>query len=323
MTYFLWGHNGSGNHGDEDRIRGSCRLMSVPPQVISSRPEEELRYGIAHLAGVASTLPPLSPGDCCLTHRTDSAEYLRKTGGRPILWGWSGAGLSRQLARSLSKFDTLVVSEAQSAAVLRDAGLSGKTRLGPDLSFLVERRLRPLQGDFRTDTVGLCLSLPQGPAPLLYQSYQRLIRFLMTETDFQAALIPYCVRKNRDDTLLHSALERQFRGWSRVTCRQDGCCQELRGDISLCRWVVGCEGAVAAWSCGVPALCLGATPRATGLAKALFSNWEDAVVPFCELTDSTELTRRFRRFLRREDKLRRELEISVPLRRQQALQWQW
>lgn len=323
MAYYLWGHSGSSNHSDEDRIRGSCRLLAEPPQVISPKPEEDFRYGIAHLAGISNALPRMLPGDCCLTHRAEAAGHLHKAGGSTILWGWSGAGMSRQLARQLSKFDTLVVCEQQSATALRDAGLTRKIRLGPDLSFLVERRLRPLQGSFRQDTIGLCLTIPSGHDELLYNSYQRLIRYIMTQTGFQAALIPYCVRKNRNDTLLHRALEQRFRGWGRVVCRQDGTSQELRGDISMCRWVVGCEGAVAAWSCGVPALCIGATPRATGLAKELFSNWEDAVVPFCTLTDSEELTRRFRRFLRREDKLRRELEISVPLRRQQALQWQW
>ena len=323
MAYYLWGHSGSSNHSDEDRIRGSCRLMALPPQVISQRPDEELRYGIARLAGISDVLPRMHSEDYCLTHRAESAEHLRKAGGRAILWGWSGAGMSRQLARNLAKFDTLVVCEKQSATALRDAGLTKKTRLGPDLSFLVERQLRALQGSFREDTIGLCLSIPSGQNQLLYNSYQRLIRYIMTQTGFQVALIPYCVRKSRDDTLLHSALEQRFRGWGRVTCRQDGSSQELRGDISLCRWVVGCEGAVAAWSCGVPALCIGATPRATGLAKELFSNWEDAVVPFSTLTDIEELTQRFRRFLRREDKLRRELEISVPLRRQRALEWRW
>lgn len=323
MAYYLWGHRSSGNHSDEDRIRGSCRLMAEPPQVISPKPEVDFHYGIARIAGICDTLPRMHSGDYCLTHRPEAADYLAKAGGRAILWGWSGAGMSRRLARNLSKFDTLVVCEKQSASALRDAGLTKRTCYGPDLSFLVERQLRPLQGSFRQDTIGLCLTIPSGQDELLYSSYQRLIRYIMTQTRFQVALIPYCVQKSRNDTLLHSALEQRFRGWSRVTCRQDGTSQELRGDISMCRWAVGCEGAVAAWSCGVPALCIGATPRATGLAKELFSNWEDVVVPFCTLTDVEALTQRFRRFLRREDKLRRELEVNVPLRRQQALEWQW
>lgn len=323
MAYYLWGHSGSSDHSDEDWIRGSCRLMATPPAVISARPEEELHYGIAHLASITNTLPAMGPEDHCLTDRANSASQVRKVGGRAILWGWSGAGISRQLARDLSKFDALVVSDRQSAAVLRSAGLTAKTQVGPDLSFLVERRLRVLHDDFRGDTVGLCLTMPTGQDHLLYRSYQRLIRYIMSETDLQAALIPYVVRRGRDDTLLHKALQQQFQGRSRLICRTDGSSQELRGDISLCRCVVGSEGAVAAWSCGVPALCIGATPRATGLAKELYHAWEDVVVPFSALKDTEELTRRFRRFLRREDKLRRQLEISVPRRRRQALEWQW
>ena len=95
-------------------------------------------------------------------------------------------------------------------------------------------------------------------------------------------------------------------------------CQQMTREV-----VAACEGAIAAWSCGVPALCIGATPRATGLAKELFSRWEDVVIPFSSLKTSEDLTARFRQFLRMEDKLRRQLDITVPLRRQQALQWQW
>lgn len=323
MSYYLWGHTGSGDHSDEDRIRGSCRLMAQPPEVISLRPEEELRYGIGHLAGISDRLPP-APGGWCLTRRTDAAERLRKAGVRPVLWGWSGAGMSRQLAKNLGKFDSLVVSERQSLRALRDAGLTRKSRLGPDLSFLVERQLRPLQGAFHTDTVGLCLSATPCPQDaLLYHSYQRLIRYILSETNLQIALIPYCVRKGQDDTLLHQALERRFRGWGRVVCRSDGSCRVLRGDISMCRCVVGGAGAIAAWSCMVPALCIGATPRVTGLAQELHSDWENTVVPISSLTDPEDLTSRFQKFLRREERLRRELEATVPLRRQRAMEWRW
>ncbi len=325
MGYYLWGQGSSGNHGNEDWIRGTCRLLAQPPELITARPEEELRYGIGNIANLTDRLPERTGGRC-LTLRVDNAELLAKSGLRPVLWGWAGMGTSRSLARKMARFDSLVVAEEQSLSVLQSAGLSSKVRLGPDPSFLVERQLRPLGGAFRRDTVGLCLSALGSLEPsegLLYRSYQRLIRYIMTRTDYHVALIPYCVRRGRDDTLLHIPLERHFRGWSRVVCRTDGSCQVLRGDISLCRWVVGSEGAIAAWSCGVPALCVGATPRATGLAKMLHSRWEDVVVPVSTLKDEEELTRRFRKFLRQEDRLRRELETNVRQHRQRALDWQW
>ena len=187
MHYYLWGYSGSADHADEDRIRGSCRLLAQPPEVISSRPEEELRYGIGHLAGIYDRLPSRASG-WGLTHRTNGAAYLQNSGIRPVLWGWYGAGMSHRLARDLGKFHTIVVSDQQSLATLYTAGLSKKVRCGPDLSFLVERQLRPLDGAFRSDTIGLCLSAePHPKEELLYKSYQRLIRYLMTQTDFQVA----------------------------------------------------------------------------------------------------------------------------------------
>ena len=331
MGYVFCGHRGSGDHSCEDRVRGTCRLLGEPPELYSSQPEEDWHYGLGHLAGVYRQMPgapELRSGDLLLVDGAAVPQRSKK-GVRPILWGWTARepALSRKTVRALSGCEAVVVMDSRSLEILRHGGLGKKARLGPDLSFLVERRIRPLRGAFRQDTVGLCLSpgcCPfEGVDGLLYHSYCGLIRFLLEETAFQIALIPYCVKERRNDLLLMAALERQFRGRGRIFLREDGDCRCLRGDISLCRCVVGASGAVAAWSCGVPALCLGANGRSMGLAGELFGSWQEAVVPIGSLKDERDLTDRFRFFLSYEDRQRRTLERAVPLRRQQAAAWDW
>jgi hypothetical protein len=137
------------------------------------------------------------------------------------------------------------------------------------------------------------------------------------------ALIPYCVKQDCNDFVLLSALERQFRESGRVFLREDGDSRGLRGDISLCRCVVGASGAVAAWSCGVPALCLGANGRSIGLAGELFGTWEENVVPIASLKREGDLAKRFCGFLSSEERQRSQLEWAAPQRAQRSASWDW
>lgn len=328
MGYVFCGHRGSGDHSCEDRVRGTCRLLREKPELYSACPEEDWHYGLGKLAGLYRQEPRLPESDGVLVDGA-AGTARRKRSARAILWGWTPREptLTRRTVRALGGYQAVVTMDRRGLALLRQAGLEKKARLGPDLSFLVERHIRPLRGAFRQDTVGLCLNACCGRFEeregLLYRSYCALIRFILEQTPFQVALIPYCVKRNRNDLLLLTALEGQFRDSGRIFLREDGDCRCLRGDISLCRCVVGSAGAVAAWSCGVPALCLGANGRSMGLAEELFGSWQENVVPIGALTREGGLTERFRRFLIREDWQRRKLEQIVPLRRQRSLSWDW
>lgn len=329
MGIYMCGYGGSSDHSSEDRIRGTCCLLPEKPELFSASPEEDLRYGLGSLASLNRQIPGametrLRPGDVVLHDRPvekcDSRTHWN------VLWSWSvGPGMvSRPMAKNLSRFDAVVVTDRRSLEALSAAGLK-KVWLGPDPAFLVRRQIRPLQGAFRTDTVGLCLghgvSRFEGEDGLLYRSYLHLIRYILRDTPFQIALIPYCTQSGQSDGTLMTALAYQFRDEERIHSREDGSCQLLRGDFSLCRFVVGSAGAVAAWSCGVPALCLGADPRAVGLAQELFGSWQEMVVPVSLVRREEELTQRFRLLLAKEDRIRRRLRTAIPERQAYAAQW--
>ena len=327
MGIFMCGYEGSGNHSSEDRIRGTCCLLPDKPELYSASPEEDLRYGLGYAANLNRQIPGamevwLRPGDVVLhdrpVDRCDGRSHWN------VLWAWSVGPetVSWRMAKSLSRFDAIVVTDRRSVDALDAAGLGKTVWLGPDPSFLVRRQIRPLQGCFRDDTVGLCLghgiSRFERKDGVLFRSYLHLIRFMLRETSFQIALIPYC---SKDDAPLLEALTRHFRDERRICRREDGSSPLLRGDLSLCRFVVGSAGAVAAWSCGVPALCLGADPRAVGTAQELFGSWQEQVIPVGLVRREEELTQRFRMLLAREDRIRRRLRAAVPERRAYAAQW--
>ncbi len=53
--YFLYAHDGSGNHGCEALVRSTAKLLDVGPDrltLMSARPEEDERYGIGELCNI-------------------------------------------------------------------------------------------------------------------------------------------------------------------------------------------------------------------------------------------------------------------------------
>lgn len=326
MGYYLYGYGGSGDHESEDRIRGTCRLLPCQPELCSTHPEEDWHYGLASVAALTrQSAAKVGKGDVCLTADPNGAVAAKKAGAKAVLWCWSPAyPLKGRLRRAP---DAVVVPDRHSLEYLCRSGLQKKARLGPDPGFLVERLLRPLDGGFCRDTIGLCFSAAvdryERKPGLLFESYSLLIRYLLSQTDFEIALIPYCAKPWRDDRVLLQTLYERFQDSGRVRLRPDGESRVLRGDIGMCRMVIGSAGAVAAWSCGVPALCIGADFRAMGLAKELLGQWQGAVLPVAWLKDRADLTRAVREFFKQEDNQRRALESAVPSRRQQALSWDW
>ena len=332
MGYFLLGHGGSGDHGSEDRVRGICQVLPEQPELYSAALEEDWQYGLGELAGLNRHLPgspgaQIGPEDWRIMLRPSASDRLRR-GGRTLLWGWvpGAETLSRPMVRQLRQYHSIIVSDGESMKLLNAAGLRKNVRLGPDPEFLVRRQLRPLQGAFRQDTVGLCVSPSvsrfERTQGLLYRSYCHLIQWVLDNTPWQIALIPYCVKPCCNDELLLMALDRQFRRTGRVLCRGDGDCRVLRGDLSMCRCCVGTAGVLAAWSCGVPGLCVGSSVRARNMSRTLFGS-VSPVVSAGSLRTEDGLTSRFRAFLRQEDSLRWRLERSAGEHRRWAADWRW
>lgn len=289
--------------------------MPDKPDIYSRRPEEDWRYGIAKLGGVFQNQPgaldQLQAGDWCITGELMDVRALRRRQLRPVLWGWSPERITRGVLRRLNRYEAVVVTEQRSVRRLMQAGLKHNLHLGLEPAFLVDPIPRTPANCFPRETLGLCLSYPGEAGSSLYHSYCSLIRWVLKETEMYIALIPYCLRPGQNDLLLNRALYRQFRDSGRVLFREDGDCRMLRGDLSMCRCCIGFSGAVAAWSCGVPALCLSATGRTLGLSRDLLGSCYEAVSPWTQLCSEGELISRFRHFLRREDRHRSRLDQQL------------
>lgn len=300
MGYILWGYKGSGDHGWEDWLRGLCRLLPQKPDVYSQCPQEDLKYGLGELCGLFSTQDApcgLRPGDWWVdVAPRDRPKGLGK-GVNRMLFGWWGDIPTGQTVRQLRRYDAVVVTERRSLGRLKHAGLGDRLQLRPEPGFLVAPAQRAAAIPIPPNTLGLSLSYPPEAQPVLYESYCRLIEWILRETEYSIALIPFCVRQGENDLLLQQVLYRRFRTSGRVYLRKDGSSPLLKGDLAQCRCCIGFWGAVAAWSCGVPALCLLGAEKALGLSHDIWGSSYESVCPWQTLQDENTLTHRFIRFL--------------------------
>lgn len=295
-------------------MRGICAMLPEKPEVYSRCPEEDWHYGIACLGGLYRSTPGAAAsrteaGDWYLTTVPDKVKFLSKKGVRPVLLCPETGCLTSAYLKNMEDYQVVAVSEERSFRLLKQAGLTN-VALIPEPAFLVERRLRPLAD--AENTVALCLINPGDGGSILYRNYCRLIQYILDETSLHILFMAYCVKADQNDGTLLRFLYSRYRDSGRVSLGKDGDTRELQGDLCRCRLCVGGAGAVAAWGCGVPSLCLSATGRTLGLAEDLLGSRQEGVMPWQLLKREEDLTESFRRLLKNEDRHRKSLERNLP-----------
>lgn len=100
----------------------------------------------------------------------------------------------------------------------------------------------------------------------------------------------------------------------RIMLIGDHNCMELKGYIARCRFFVGARthATIAAYSSCVPTLVLGYSVKSRGIARDLFGNEENYVLPVQSLQEPDELTKHFRWLVGHEKEIKDHLEKIMP-----------
>lgn len=270
--------------------------------------------------------------------RLANAAFNRR-GTRTMLLGCSIEPelLKREdIVADLMKYHTIIARESITYEALKDMvnGQSGKKGerkklpqifCYPDPAFTLQRKELPLpKGFVEGNTVGINVSPMiqdnEQAAGITMECYETLIRYIIANTDFQIALIPHVVWERNDDRKPIHMLYEKFKDTGRVVEIGDGTCEELKGYISRCRLFVGARthATIAAYSSCVPTLVVGYSVKARGIAKDLFGEDENYVIPVQSLRDREDLVKGFQWLLSQEEEVRRKLEREMPDYRDKA-----
>ena len=237
---------------------------------------------------------------------------LKKHGKKTVLWGCSldDSSFSPYNAADLRSFDAIFARDTGTVELLRKNGFSDNIFLHPDPAFTLTPEYLPLPDGFKEgNTVGINAS------PLVFRyesaqkgiglrSYEKLIEYLLSETDCSVLLIPHVFWDFSDDRAVLRALYEKYADTGRVVLL-DGVysANQLKGFIARCRLFVGARthSTIAAYSTMVPTLVLGYSVKSVNIAQDLLGETDGYVVPIDKLADERGLADAVANLLKHED----------------------
>lgn len=333
---------------EEDRRYGLDHVVRVLPE---QRPIRRCSAGYAsawlrrHVLGVRDAFDRLAFGgmvregadaDVALCGGGDNYCYgepvhiylqndlLRRAGVPAVLWGCSleKEDMKGRMLEDLKDFDLVVARESLTSDALLERGIS-RTVLYPDPAFALPAADVELpegwkEGNMAGINVSPMVIGHEGRAGAVMENYAGLVAYLLEETDMNVALIPHVVWPGNDDRKPLGELYERFRHTGRVVLIGDAPCEELKGYISRCRFLVAARthASIAAYSAGVPALVVGYSVKARGIARDLFGTEENCVLPAQALDEPDELKDAFIRMANREDEWKAAYAEKIPAYRE-------
>ena len=250
-------------------------------------------------------------------------RVIKRMGKKMMLWGCSVEPdeLPGELAEHLSLFDAITFRESISYEAFVKCGLGDKAHLVADPAFLLEpdEVLLP-EGFEEGKLVGINLS----PMILNYTeerekvvaSIYALVDHILGTTDMNVLLVPHVRLPVTDDMDTLRPIYERYRESGRVLLLDDYSlsCRQLKGYISKCRFFIGARthSIIAAYSTCVPALALGYSVKAKGIARDIFGTEENFVLPVQTFNDPASTVCGFNYLVEHEDEIRQKLEDVMP-----------
>lgn len=248
-------------------------------------------------------------------------ELALEKGAKTILWGCSiepDIVQKPEIAIDLSRYDLITARETITYNAIKK--VNPNTVLVVDPAFTLPTDFVGLPEKFKINNmVGINISPMVIENEIIngitYQNYKKLINSILIETNMGIALIPHVVQKNGDDRIPLSKLYEEYKDTGRVLLIGDCNCMKLKGIISACRFFVGARthATIAAYSTGIPALVVGYSVKARGIAEDLFGSDEGYVLSVQKLKKDDELVKAFKFIQINEEKIREHLKKIMPM----------
>lgn len=273
--------------------------------------------------------------DCCIAIGGDNYCYnkgklywptervIKKMGKKMMLWGCSVEPdeLPGELAEHLQIFDVITVRDSITYGAFLKNGFEGKVHLVADPAFLLEKAPIEYPENWKEgQMVGINLS----PMILNYtqnreqvvQSIYALVDHILNTTEMNIVFVPHVRLSYTDDMDTLRPIYEKYKDTNRVVLLDDYNlnCSQLKGYISSCRFFIGARthSIIAAYSTEVPALALGYSVKAKGIAKDIFGTEENLVLPVQTFNNPEATVKGFEYLMQNENELRNKLHEVMP-----------
>lgn len=255
------------------------------------------------------------PGYILLINR-----MLDRKGVRRVLWGASVEpdSMNECLLDDLRGYTRIWARESLTYDAMLSKGLT-QTVLMPDPAFVLDKKEKALPETFiEGNTVGINVSPmvcgSENVEGVTMANYICLVDYILSSTDMNIALIPHVVWSHNDDRKPLTLLYDKYKDSGRVCMISDCSCEELKGYIARCRFMIAARthASIASYSSCVSTLVVGYSVKARGIAKDLFGTDENYVVPVQSLKNEKELVKSFLWLQENEKMVKNHLQSFMP-----------
>lgn len=364
---YMYAHGGSGNHGCEAIVRSTLKVLKdidCEKILISSTPQEDIKYGIDSLCTIMvdkqpyskinfdffkayfalkikhnyiemdklpylKTIAEVQKGDIAMSIGGDNYCYadvdkyimlhdmFLKRGAKTVLWGCSiepNLVEEPKIKADLERYSLITARETISYEALKR--VNKNTILVSDTAFSLDVKEESVDKFNTSNMVGINISPMiinnEVESGMAIKNYERLIEYILYETNMSIALIPHVVWERNDDRIPLKALYEKFKDSGRVFLVEDMDCESIKGVISNCRFFVGARthSTIAAYSSCIPTIVVGYSVKARGIAKDIFGS-EKYIVPVQDLKDEEMLLDEFKKILEDEQIVKDKLKLEM------------
>lgn len=241
-------------------------------------------------------------------------QYVRKKVRKTVLWGCSVEPelcKDKTIKKDIEKYSFILARESISYKALKE--INSNTYLLPDPAFfLPKEEVNIPEGFIPNETIGINLSpliFKYGNECNILNSFKKLIDYILFNSKNQVALIPHVVWHHNDDQKVLYTLYEKYKDNDRVLLIDDHNCMQQKFIISQCKRFVGARthSTIAAYSTCVPTLVVGYSVKAKGIAKDLFGNIDNYVLPVQNIADSDQLTEKYKWLVEHEEEIKSKL----------------
>lgn len=241
---------------------------------------------------------------------------------KTVLWGCSidYENIDEDIIDDMNRYNLITVRETITQENLNKNGIINNVKLITDPAFVMDKKELTLPDEWEEgNTIGINLS------PMVinksqnkietYRNFVSLIKYILKNTNSKIALIPHVFFNNNDDCKLLNEICKEIND-SRIMLvgNMQNTAEELKYIISKCRIFIGARthATIAAYSTCVPTLVIGYSVKAKGIAKDIFGDYKDYVLPIQEVENKGQLIKAYKFLEENSEKMKKHLEIFMP-----------
>lgn len=226
--------------------------------------------------------------------------------------------LTADVVDDLNNYDVITVRESITLNNLKQKGIEKNVFLIPDSAFVLCPQSEGVIIPANKEIVGINISVyvnnGESRDTLFLKNIEKLIKYILKNTDKNIMLIPHVFWKTQDDRKIMKHVKALFptdRVWILNSEGLNYC--QIRYAISQCRFFMGARthSVISAYSTCVPTIALGYSVKSAGIARDL--GMDDKTVVNCKtIKDEDELLQAYLYLQNNEKRIKDTLKNRIP-----------